>query len=168
VNRRILTALFLVLWNPFLAWTQTKADFSGTWKLNLEKSDYGDLQGPSSRIDVIDQKGELISERVVAKVRNKIQNYTLTFSTDGRTTVLPQDSYVRMGFVTLHNISAYWQDSSLVVMQGMYFEDYDIVAKNLYSLSADGNTLIIAVSLNGGDSAAKFVFDRVLPQQKIE
>jgi hypothetical protein len=165
---KIVTVLLTILLSWVPGWCQGRTDFSGRWKLNLAKSDYGDLQGPSSRVDTIEQHGEKISESVVATQRNKAQNYSMVFSTDGRKTILPQGGGVRIGYVTMQSISAAWEGSSLVVMQGLHFEDYDIVAKNIYTLSANGDTLTITLSLNGGDTVAQYVFDRVRPDTDRE
>ncbi len=168
MDRKIVTVLIAILLSCFPAWSQDKTDFSGTWKLNLAKSDYGDLQGPSSRVDTIRQEGTNITESVVSTQRHQAQNYTMAFSTDGNKTMLPEDARVRIGYVTLQSISATWVGSSLVVLQGVHFEDYDIAARNTYTLSGDGETLTITLSLNGDQPVAKYVFDRVTPEAKSE
>lgn len=159
---RTLTILLLVALSLCThAEGQPKPDLNGVWKLNVAKSDYGDMPGPSSRTDIIEQRGEDISESVVSLTRNKIQRYTMFFSTDGRRTVLSPREQVDTGFVTLKSISATWQGSSLVVIQVLGFDEVDLLAKNTYSLSADGSTLTILISLGGEGIAAKYVFDRV-------
>jgi hypothetical protein len=140
---------------------QDKPDLSGTWKLNLAKSDYGDTPGPSRRTDTIEQRGETISESVVSEYRNKPQRYTLAFSTDGKKKIFSSDARVNVGSTTLRSISASWQGRSLVVTEILNFQDFDLPAENTYTLSGDGSTLTIAVSLGGGDTAFQFVFDRV-------
>lgn len=140
---------------------QDKPDLSGTWKLNLAKSDYGDTPGPSSRTDTIEQRGESISESVESEYRNKPQRYTLEFSTDGKKRVLPPGAGVNVGSTTLKSIFASWQGPSLVVTEILNFQGLDLPAKNTYTLSGDGSTLTIAVSLGGGDTAFQYVFDRV-------
>jgi hypothetical protein len=168
MDRKIVTVLLTILLSCAPAWSQDKTDFSGTWKLNLTKSDYGDLQGPNSRIDTITQEGINITESVVSTQRHQAQNYTMVFSTDGRKTVLPEDAHVRIGYVTLQSISATWVGTSLVVIQGVHFEDYDLATKNTYTLSGDGETLTITLSLNGDQPVAKYVFDRMAPEAKSE
>jgi hypothetical protein len=138
---------------------QEHPNLSGTWKLNLATSDYGDLQGPDTRTDVIEQHGGRISESVTAEGRHRRQQYTLDFAIDGNQTTLPPG--IKMGPVTILSVSARWQGSSLVVTQNLRFQGATLVATNTYSLSADGHTLTIALAF-GGDSkaAAKFAFDR--------
>jgi hypothetical protein len=152
------TALFIFLTAPVHA--QEHPNLSGTWRLNLATSDYGDLQGPDTRTDVIKQHDGRISESVTAEGRHRRQQYTLDFATDGSQTKLPPG--IKMGSVTILSVSACWQGASLVVTQNLRFQGATLVAANTYSLSADGHTLTIALAL-GGDSetAATFAFDRV-------
>ena len=53
--KRILFACALLFAVASTLRAQQQPDFSGTWKLNLVKSDYGDMQGPETRTDVIEQ-----------------------------------------------------------------------------------------------------------------
>ncbi len=138
---------------------QGTQDLTGTWKLNLARSDYADMPGPSDRTDTIEQRGGEITESVVSKTRNRVQRYTMTFSTDGLQTVLPPG--VDTGFVDLKSVSASWRGQMLIMTQVLDFQGDALSAKNIYTLSEDGKTLTIAVSLNGGGSSAKYVFDRV-------
>jgi hypothetical protein len=140
---------------------QGHPDFSGTWKLNLDKSDYGDLQGPETRIDVIEQHDGHVSERVTAEGRHRKQQYTLLFATDGSETALPPET--KMGSVTILSVSAKWQGETLVVTQNLRFQGAPLVATNAYMLSGDGKTLTIALALGSSRiPAATFVFDRIL------
>jgi hypothetical protein len=140
---------------------QGHPDFSGTWKLNLDKSDYGDLQGPETRIDVIEQHDGHISERVTAVGRHRKQQYTLLFATDGSETALPPET--KMGSVTILSVSAKWQGETLFVTQKLRFQGAPLVATNAYMLSGDGKTLMIALALGSGSiPTATFVFDRIL------
>src|SRR5260370_26152508 len=96
---RILLVIALLSTVGTTTLAQGHPDFSGTWKLNLDKSDYGDLQGPETRIDVIEQHDGHVSERVTAEGRHRKQQYTLQFATDGSETALPPET--KMGSVTI-------------------------------------------------------------------
>jgi hypothetical protein len=160
---KILLVIALVLAAPMTR-AQAHPDLSGTWKLNLDKSDYGDLQGPETRIDVIEQHDGHVSERVIAEGRHRRQEYTLLFAADGSETALPPGT--KMGSVTILGVSAKWQDAALVVTQRLRFQGAPLMAANTYTLSADGRTLTIAVALgNGSRTAAMFVFDRILADE---
>jgi hypothetical protein len=143
---------------------QGHPDFSGTWKLNLDQSDYGDLQGPETRIDVIEQHDGQMSERVTAEGRHRMQEYTLLFAADGSETTLPPGT--KMGSVTILSVSAKWQGAALVVTQRLRFQGTPLMTANTYTLSADGRTLTIAVALGSGSrTAATFVFDRMVTDE---
>jgi hypothetical protein len=160
LKRFSLATAFIIFATATTVRAQQHPNLSGTWKLNLATSDYGDLQGPDTRTDVIEQHDGRISESVAAEGRHRRQQYTLDFATDGTQTTLPPG--IKMGSVTILSVSARWQGASLVVTQNLRFQGATLVATNTYALSADGHTLTIALAL-GGDSktAATFVFDRV-------
>ena len=161
---RILRIIALLLAIASTTRAQEQPNFSGTWRLNLGKSDYGDLQGPETRTDVIEQHEGHVREHVTAEGRHRRQQYTLSFATDGNETVLPPGT--KMGSVTIQGVSAKWQREALIVTQKLRFQGITLVAENTYRLSADGKTFTIAVAL-GSDSrtAATFVFDRILADQ---
>jgi hypothetical protein len=138
-------------------------DLSGTWRLNPDKSDYGDLQGPETRIDVIEQHDGQIRESVTAEGRHRKQRYTLLFTTDGTPATLPEGT--RMGTVLLRKVSAVWQDTTLIVTQKLEFQGAPLVTISRYTLSADATTLTMALGFAGDpETAATFVFDRVVPE----
>jgi hypothetical protein len=156
---KILLILFLLLAVAPITRAQGHPDFSGTWKLNLDKSDYGDLQGPETRIDVIEQHEDRVSDRVTTEGRHREQQYTLLFTTDGNETTLPPET--KMGSVMILSVSARWQGETLVVTQKLRFQGAPLVATNLYKMSGDGKTLTIALALGDGSvPAATFVFDK--------
>jgi hypothetical protein len=159
--KKILFACALLFAATSTLRAQQQPDFSGTWNLNLTKSDYGDMQGPETRTDVIEQHDGQISENVTAEGRHRKQQYTLTFATDGSPTKLPPG--IRLGTVSILSVSAHWQQAALIVTQNLLFQDARLVATNTYTISDDRNTLTVALSLDGGSRTdATFVFDRVL------
>jgi len=159
--RKILFAIALMFIVAPTVRAQERPDFSGIWKLNLAKSDYGDLQGPESRTDIIEQHDGRISESVTAEGRHRKQQYTLSLATDGSETALPPDT--RTGVVTILTVSARWRENALAVTQHLKFQGAALIAIYTYLLSDDDNTLTMRLSLNGGSRTdATFVFDRVL------
>jgi hypothetical protein len=161
---KILLVIALVLATAPTTRAQAHPDFSGTWKLNLDKSDYGDLQGPETRIDVIEQRDGHVNERVTAEGRHRRQEYTLLFAEDGSETALPPGT--KMGSVVILGVSAKWQGAALVVTQRLRFQGTPLMTANTYTLSGDGKTLTIAVALGSSSrTAATFVFDRILADE---
>lgn len=158
--RNVLFCVALIFSGWFTANAQAHPDFSGTWQLNVEKSDYGDLQGPETRTDIIEQHDGSISESVTAEERHHKRQYTMVFATNGTQTTLSPEA--QMSRVPIISVSALWRDSALIVTQKLRFQGATLVATNLYTLSSDGKTFTIALALGGSETpAATFVFDRL-------
>src|SRR6266571_3218363 len=64
-------------------YAQTKPNFTGTWKLNVGKSDFGPVAGPSSRTDVITHTADAIKDEVASEGDQGKVNYTINMKTDG-------------------------------------------------------------------------------------
>lgn len=142
---------------------QSKPDFSGTWNLNVTKSDFGPVPGPSSETLVITQAGPQVKESAKFEDDQGKQGYDLTFTTDGTEVVYPADSAPHIGIVTLQKLKANWQGTALVVTEVLkYQEDADVTGTISRSLSADGKVLTMDFDLMTpmGAMARKFVFDR--------
>lgn len=161
MKSRAMFTLFVALTMSAAVWGQQRPDFSGTWRLDAAQSDYGDLQGPNSRTDRIEQHDGQITETVTTIQRHKDQSYVLHFSTDGRKTMLPAGEEIHIPPVMLHGISASWQGNTLVVVQWLSFDDFDLPARYVYALSADKNELTMTLFLGEKEPAATFVFERV-------
>ena len=61
-----------------------KPNFSGTWTLNVSKSDFGMLPGPTSRTDVIEHNDPALKDTVTQETQQGPQNATLNYTTDGK------------------------------------------------------------------------------------
>jgi hypothetical protein len=142
---------------------QSKPDFSGTWNLNVNKSDFGPVPGPNSETVVITQDGPKVTENVKYEDDQGKQVYDLAYTTDGTEIVYPADSAPKLGIVTLQKLKANWQGTSLVLTESLkYQEDADVTGTISRGLSADGKVLTMNFDLMTpmGAMARKFVFDR--------
>jgi hypothetical protein len=63
---------------------QSKPNFSGSWKLNIAKSDFGVLPPSNGRTDVIDHQDPSLKDTVSDDAAQGQQNYTLAMTTDGK------------------------------------------------------------------------------------
>jgi hypothetical protein len=161
---------------------------TGTWILNLPKSDFGSLQRPNFtltrtvtlqgtvEIDVSDQitRPELVETltdengttlpgtRVVKK--KKVELETVTLFTDGRHTSITTP---RAGY----SATAVWKGSSLLVtVDGTHTNESDNGTKSesaftqqqVWTLTNNGNTLQIKQTTNSGQNSntVTYVFDR--------
>jgi len=135
--------------------TAGKPDFSGTWKLNVAKSDYGMLPAPDSRTDVIEQSGETVKDKVSAATQQGKQDYTLTFKTDGTETVnKAADRELK--------VTGAWSGPAMVVTTKLDLQGNEIVLKANWTLSEDGKTMTQAVHLTSpmGEMDQKVVFEK--------
>jgi hypothetical protein len=151
----MLRVLFVTLILAAGAFAQSQPNFSGTWKLNASKSDFGPLPGPDTRTDVIEHKEGTLKDKVSAAGQQGNQDYTLTFKTDGTETVnTVGDREIK--------VSAKWEGPALAVSTKLAFNDMQIEIKANWTVSADGATLTQAVHLSSsmGEADQKMVYEK--------
>ena len=149
-----IAALFAVLAMTALP-ALAHPNFSGDWKLNTAKSDFGMLPAPDSRTDVIEQSGDTLKDKVAASNQQGKQDYTLTFKTDGTETVnkLPGREV---------KVTGSWSGPAMVVTTKLDLQGNEITMKANWTLSEDGTTMTQAVHLTRpmGEMDQKVVFDK--------
>jgi hypothetical protein len=130
-------------------------NLSGTWKLNVSKSDFGVLPGPESRTDRIEHANGSLKDVVDAVGPDGKQAYTLTYTTDGKEVVnTPGGLEVKS--------HASWEGPALVVNSKLKFQENDVEVKSIYTLSADGKTLTVNSHLSSamGETDQKLIFEK--------
>jgi len=140
----------------FAASLAAKPNFSGTWTLNVSKSDFGLLPGPTSRIDVIVHNDPAFKDTVKQDGPQGAQTLTLSYTTDGKEATNEQ------GPMTVKSTLS-WDGDNLVVDSKTNVQGNDVSIKQVWSLSADGNTLTINAHLVAaalGETDQKMVFDK--------
>ena len=150
VSITILIALPLVS-----AFAQQKPDFSGTWKLNVVKSVFGQLPGPESRTDVITHKEPSLSNSVTAEGAQGKQEYTVNYTTDGK------EALNKVGPREIKS-TLKWAGSNLVISSKFLFNDMDVTSEATWVLSPDGKTLTIDTHFTSsmGEADQKYVFEK--------
>jgi hypothetical protein len=139
-----------------LVQAQAKTDFSGTWKLNASKSDFGPMPPPDSMTETITHADPSLKANV--KTTGGMQGdlaYDVAYTTDGKECVNHvADNEFKS---TLH-----WDGDELVVETKGTFSGNEFTSKDRWSLSADGKTLSIARHLSSamGEADMKTVFDK--------
>ncbi|HLH18932.1 MAG TPA: hypothetical protein VKX45_17060 [Bryobacteraceae bacterium] len=134
---------------------QSQPNFSGTWKLNVSKSDFGMMPAPDSRTDVIEHAGDTLKDQVAANGQQGKQEYLLTFKTDGTETVNKiADREVK--------VSAKWDGPAMVVTTKLDFQGTEILIKSNWTLSSDGATLTQAAHIASpmGEMDQKAIFEK--------
>ncbi len=151
IKRTLFVAIALIL----SSYAQSKTNFSGTWKLNVSKSDFGMMPPPESRTDVVDQTGDQIKDTVASTGGQGAQNYTVDIKTDGTESAMklgPRDA----------KVSAAWAGTSLAVTTKLDFDGNDVLIKSNWTLSEDGATWTQAAHVTSpmGEMDMKLVFDK--------
>jgi hypothetical protein len=134
----------------------SRANYSGTWKMNVEKSDFGPLPPSNSRTDIIDHKDPVLKVNVSDDGAQGKQEYVLSMTTDGK------EVTNNAGGLEVKN-SASWEGPSLVVGTKLKFQDTDVIVRSVWVLSADGKTLTETAHLVAGalgETDQTFVFEK--------
>ncbi len=164
MKMKMLVSLLILLLLPQKMHALQRPNFNGTWRLNVALSDYGDLQGPSSRTDIIEQHENAITESVKDIQKHQEQRYVLHFSTDGKETIFAHGTGIHVAPVTIQSISANWQGDTLILKEAITYDESDLLATYRYTLSPDKQKLKINLILGAPKPAATFIFDRVKGQ----
>jgi hypothetical protein len=134
-----------------IASAQTKPDFSGTWKMNREKSKFAG-GGPDSLLIKIDHKEPAFVENWTVSTPDGERSFQAKYTTDGTET--EQEVMGRTA-----KTSAKWEGDALVIefkSEGGFF-------KRKLTLSADGKTITKMVTQspsNGEQTEDTVVFEK--------
>lgn len=120
-------------------------DLSGAWKLDVGKSNFGQMPPPASQVDTIadsepslkitvDQKGGMMGDT----------NYSEALTTDGK-----DASWPGMGGSQVTG-TAHWEGNALIVDAKTSFQGNDVKIKDTFTLSADGSTLTDVTHIESG------------------
>ena len=156
---RLLTlAALLLAAVALLASPPAKMNLTGKWALNIQKSDFGPLPQPKSRVDDITQKGDHI-KIVRTQTNSDDQTGTLTLDcpiggADCATTYSTNAATVKA--------KASWSGEALVIDMTLTSGDTQLQANDTYTLSADGKVLTTKrhVSTAVGDADLTLVLDK--------
>ncbi len=140
-----------------------KANFAGTWNMNLGKSEWGQMPAPKSQVLTITQTANEVKITVDSESDMGRRNYTFSAKLDGTETSFPADAFPADSPVRIVGSKAEWQGSSLVITQKTVFQAAEGMLKTTYTLSADGKTLTAATRITLGDLGfeTKSVYDKV-------
>jgi hypothetical protein len=154
MSRTLVVALVLAL----SGYAQTKPNFTGTWKLNVSKSDFGMMPAPESRSDVIEQSEGMIKDTVSSAGAQGATSYTINIKTDG------VEAPVKLGARDV-KMSAAWSGNALTVTTKLDVSGNDVVIKSNWTLSSDGNTWTQAAHITSpmGETDTKLVFEKQAP-----
>ena len=138
-----------------MAASGVKPNYSGTWKLNVAKSDFGPIPGPDTRTDVIEHNDPILKVSTSQDGAQGKQQYTLNMTTDGK------EAINTPGGLEVKSIGG-WEANNLVINVKLKFQDNDVEAKATWLLSEDGKTMTQNQHLTTamGELDQKMIFEK--------
>ena len=126
-------------------------NLSGSWMLNLAKSQYGQFPAPEVMMRTIQHKDPAISMSTYQKGAQGEVTTELKYTTDGKPAVNGENKG-----------SAHWDNDKLVIETSRDYQGTRLTQREEWTLSADGRTLTIAthVKLPNGEFDVKQVFEK--------
>lgn len=144
--KTLMSTLFVIAAAAGMAMAADKPDFSGSWKMDADKSVFGPMPPPTSLTRKIDHKEPAVSVEEARSSPQGDMNNTLKYSTDGKETT---NSIMGNEIKS----KAVWEGKTLVITSAANFggTDYKLVDK--WTLAEDGKTLtdVQAISAPQGD-----------------
>ena len=132
-----------------------KPDFSGSWKVNIEKSNFGPSPTPKSLQYKIEQKGPALKLTSTRADETAEDSVVLNFTIDGQENV----NNVRGSEV---KSKVTWDGAVLVIDSVSTSEGGTFGLKDQWTLSADGKTITWARHYSGsaGDAEASYILEK--------
>jgi len=133
-----------------------KPDFSGEWKLNVEKSDFGPIPPPTSQTQKIDHKDPVL--KITTNQNGMDGEFTTdaTYSTDGK------ESKNNVRGADTKTI-AKWEGDMLIMDTKLDYQGMEIALKQTLKMSGDGKTINakVKISTPQGDFEMANVLEKV-------
>jgi len=134
---------------------QAKSDFSGTWKANANKSDWGPMPPPDSIVEKVVHEDPSLKVNVAQSGGTGDVTYDQAFTTDGKECV---NRVADNEFKT----TLKWDGDDLVGDTKGAWEGNEFTAKDRWALSEGGKVLTVTrhISTAMGEFDIKLVFDK--------
>jgi hypothetical protein len=128
-------------------------NFSGDWKMNAAKSQFGALPAPASFVRKISQKDQSLTIVEDQSANGANSSTTRKVSTDGKTTNTEMNGIAAV-------CSAVWDGNDIIATTAM--DTVGLKFTDKMSLSADGKSLTskVLMATSQGDAELTIVFDR--------
>lgn len=154
MTRRLCLALAFVAVTAIAA---DKPNFTGNWKLNAAKSDFGPMPGPEKFDRKVDHKDPEIKLSTTQSREGNQRTTDATYIIDGK------EHDVQMGPTTA-KVTASWKDAVLEVVAKREIQGNAISSTELWSLSADGKVITVdsTIAAPQGEFKLKLVLDKTV------
>lgn len=119
-----------------LVHAQAKPNFSGDWKVNISKSDFGALPAPDSQTEQITHTDPDLKMHMAQTSQMGEMKYDAAYTTDGKEATNNANGNVFKSTVT-------WDGNDLAFDTKGSFNGNDFTAKDRWTLSEDGKTITV-------------------------
>jgi hypothetical protein len=152
---------FVLLFSPILlvlaipAAGFAKPNFTGTWKINIDKSDFGQIPAPEKMERTISHEDPSLKFKTVQSGPQGEVTTEMAYTTDGK----PSTNKTPRGEVTG---TARWEGDTLAIDTQREFQGMEIKLAERWNLSEDGKVLTIhnKVTTSQGEFEIKVVLDK--------
>ena len=153
-NFALYAGLAAVLSIPAMA--ADRPDFSGEWKLNVDKSDFGPMPPPTSQVQKIDHKDPVIKINTAQSGAEGDVVVDAAYTTDGK------ESKNNIRGAEAKSI-AKWEGDALLIDTKLDFQGMEITLKMSMKLSDDGKAINSKTKIMTpqGDFDLASVFEKV-------
>ncbi len=138
-----------------LVQAQAKPNFSGTWKMNASKSDFGPIPAPDSQTQKINHEDPSLKLNIAESGQMGDMNFDLSYTTDGKecTNTIAGNEFKSV---------LKWEGDDLVIDTKGSFNGTDFTAQDRWALSGDGKTLTVQRHLSSamGEADQKVLFEK--------
>jgi hypothetical protein len=130
-------------------------DFSGDWKLNIAKSDYGPIPAPEVMTRTIKHADPSLAFKTYQKGEQGEVTTDMKYTTDGKETLNKTPIGDAKG-------TAKWDGDKLIIESTRETQGVTIQAKDAWALSEGGKVLTITshITVPQGEFDIKLVFDK--------
>jgi hypothetical protein len=151
--KRLISTLFVIAAVANIAIAADKPDFSGTWKMDPDKSVFGPVPPTTSMTLEIDHKDPAISLHQTSTGPEGDRNVTAKYSTDGKETV---NDF--MG--TEIKSKTHWDGRTLVIDSSLDAGGAEVKLTGKWTLSDGGKTFTYALNISSpqGDLDITYFF----------
>jgi hypothetical protein len=158
--RQSLLAVVLVSFIAAPAWSQVaKPNLTGTWSLDVAKSDFGPSPPPESIVHVIDHKDPNITITTTARTEAGESTNRQNLSTDGKENVNKIQTF---GVEREMRSTGKWDGEKVLMSTKFDIQGAQVEFNDSWTLAADGKvlTLVRSAKTPQGDISVKTVYNK--------
>ncbi len=118
-----------------------KPNISGTWKLNIPKSNFGASVAPLSQTEVISQSGDSITFTITTMTETGTSKYAYCFKIGDPAKGISPYQFKPEDKFKVQDVKAAWTSGSLVVTINATMKDESMTITSHYTLARDGQRM---------------------------